>query len=96
MHKPSLETTTTLKARLSRIEGQARGIRKMLDDERECREVLQQLSALHAAVQSANQLFMRAYARDCLLEPDNGAGDEATAERETLVNELLDMMEKVK
>jgi DNA-binding FrmR family transcriptional regulator len=90
VQSPSPEVKTQLKSRLSRIEGQARGVKKMLDEDRDCREVLQQLSAMHAALQNATQLYMRSYARECLL-------DELTPQnRAQVVDELLDLMERVR
>ncbi len=55
-----------LKVRLRRIEGQVRGVQKMVDDDRDCREILQQLTAIRAAVQNASEVFLRTYAKECL------------------------------
>ena len=90
MKSVSGETKSKLQKRLSRIEGQARGVKKMLDEDRECREILQQLNAMNAAIQTATQLFMRSYAKECLLE------DVDSIDREELVDELLDLMERVR
>ena len=60
----SEETKRGLQARLKRIEGQTRGIQKMLDEDRDCRDILQQLNAAHAAIERATAEFVRAYARD--------------------------------
>jgi DNA-binding FrmR family transcriptional regulator len=56
-----------LKKRLHRIEGQVRGVAKMIEDDRDCREVVQQLTAIRSAVQQVSLLVVRAYAADCLL-----------------------------
>lgn len=77
--------------RLRRIEGQVRGVQRMLDDDRECREIVQQLNAIHAAVGNASQLFMRAYAKDCLLSAEGEERDVAE-----MIDELLDLMASVK
>lgn len=77
--------------RLRRIEGQVRGVQRMVDEERECEEVLQQLNAVHAAVRNTTRLFMRAYARDCLLSEDVTGRDA-----EAMVDELLNLMDKVR
>ena len=63
-----------LKKRLHRIEGQVRGVAKMIDDDRDCREVVQQLTAIRSAVQQVSLLVVRAYAADCLLSPPGGKG----------------------
>ncbi len=52
--------------RLRRIEGQARGVARMIEDGRDCQEVLQQLAAIRAAVQQASIQVMRSYARECI------------------------------
>ena len=90
MQAASPEIKTQLQSRLSRIEGQARGVKKMLDEDRDCREVLQQLNAINAAIQNATRLYMRAYARECLL--NDGAPDD----RALVVDELLVLMERVR
>ncbi len=71
--------------RLRRIEGQVRGVQGMVTEERDCREILQQLSSIRSAVQSASQAFVEEYASRCLL------GDEANdrARREQLLKDLL-------
>ena len=76
--------------RLRRIEGQVRGVQRMVDEERECEEVLQQLNAVHAAVRNTTRLFMRAHARDCLLSEEVTGRDA-----EEMVDELLSLMDKV-
>ena len=81
-----------LQKRLRRIEGQVRGVQRMVDDDRDCHEILQQLNAIHAAVQNAARLFMRAYVKDCLLQAQAEEGHGA----EALVDELFDLMAKVK
>lgn len=52
--------------RLRRIEGQARGVARMIEDGRDCQEVLQQLAAIRAAVQQASIQVMRSYALECI------------------------------
>lgn len=81
-----------LRRRLRRIEGQTRGVQKMLDDNRDCREIVQQLNAVQAAVRNATAVFMRAYAKDCLLHDET----LADSDREALIDDLLDLMAKAK
>lgn len=52
--------------RLRRIEGQARGVARMIEEGRDCREVLQQLAAIRAAVQQASVQVLRSYTLECL------------------------------
>ncbi|MBI2826502.1 MAG: metal-sensitive transcriptional regulator [Planctomycetia bacterium] len=54
-----------LKSRLHRIEGQVRGVAKMLDDERPCIEVLQQLASVQAALRGTTKSVLRNYLERC-------------------------------
>lgn len=81
-------TKEDLKKRLRRIEGQVRGVEKMLDDDRECREVLQQLTAIKSAVQQASLIVARSYACQCL--EDSGDSKSQTE----LVDELISVLGK--
>ena len=77
-----------LKKRLSRIEGQVRGVSKMIEAGRDCREIIQQLTAIRSAVQQVNLLVARTYAAGCLLPPqaDRNAGE--------LLDGLIDVLSK--
>ncbi|HEY9122427.1 MAG TPA: metal-sensitive transcriptional regulator [Brevefilum sp.] len=86
------ESKENIKHRLSRIEGQLRGVQKMIDADRDCREILQQLIAIRAGVQSASLSFMQDVARDCLLNADNQAEPQA---QQDLMNDLIKMIGKV-
>ena len=79
-----------MQKRLKRIEGQVRGVQKMIDEDRDCHEVVQQLMAIRSAVQGATTVFMKDYASDCLMNMN--ADDPAT--REMLVNDLIGLLEK--
>ncbi|MCS7282276.1 MAG: metal-sensitive transcriptional regulator [Anaerolineae bacterium] len=63
--------------RLRRIEGQARGVARMIEEGRDCREVLQQLAAIRAAVQQASVQVLRSYTLECLQSEES---PEAVAE----------------
>lgn len=77
-----------LVTRLKRIEGQLRGVQVMINDERECREVLQQLASARSALHSASLLFVEQYASNCLL-PESAA---QRSEREALLKELITVL----
>lgn len=51
--------------RLKKIEGQIRGISKMVEEERECKDILIQLAAANSAMQSVAALVLRNYASIC-------------------------------
>jgi DNA-binding FrmR family transcriptional regulator len=65
--------------RLARVEGQVRGLRKMLEEQRCCEDVLMQLLAARSGLESAGQLVLERHLNDCVL--GEGAVDEGTAER---------------
>ena len=65
------ETSSTLQAeitrRLRRLEGQARGIQKMLDEGRDCEEMLTQTMAIRSAVDQVGARLMEYHVDRCLL-----------------------------
>lgn len=76
-----------LRRRLKSIEGQARGIQRMLDEDRDCQEVMDQLAALRAAAQAAGLQAFRAFALHCL--HSTGESPERTVDQLTgIVNKL--------
>ena len=52
--------------RLKRIEGQTRGVQKMVEEERGCTEILHQLSAINEAVRSVSRMLAEEYAMECI------------------------------
>lgn len=68
--------------RLNRIEGQIKGITNMIGNERDCHEILQQMTAVRSAMQSAMVSFTREYLHQCL------AARQLTSEEEK--NHMLD------
>lgn len=55
-------------ARMKRIEGQARGIAKMMEEDRYCIDILQQMSATEAALRSAKAKVLAIHAGHCIEE----------------------------
>ena len=81
---------TNLNNRLKRIEGQLRGVQGMIAEERDCREVMQQISAIRAALQSASLEIVVEYAGDCLLNLQASASD-----RQQTLTDLMYMFGKI-
>lgn len=86
--------STTLKARnltrLRRIEGQVRGIQKMVEDDRYCADILTQVSSVHEALRAVARELMRNHLKHCATTAIR-AGD---AEAEAMYDELVDLMHK--
>ncbi len=59
---------TDLLKRLKRLEGQVRGVQRMLDEDRDCREILQQLAAIRSAAHQASLVVVREHAAACLFK----------------------------
>lgn len=59
-----------LVARLKRIEGQAKGIQKMIEEGRDCTDVLNQISAMKAASNSLTGHMLEVFALNCLRHPE--------------------------
>ncbi len=72
----STEARKDLIRRMRKIEGQAQGIQRMLADDRDCREVLDQLASVRAATQSASIALMKHYALACLHDPAQAESPE--------------------
>jgi len=72
-------------ARLRRVEGQIRGISKMIEEERGCIEVLRQLAAADAALRSAAKHIVSHHLDSCLTE-----ASRSPDARKQLLNELLE------
>jgi DNA-binding FrmR family transcriptional regulator len=56
--------------RLKRIEGQAKGIQRMVEDGRDCVDVMNQLAAVKAAINALSGEMLEAFALRCLLHPE--------------------------
>ncbi|NLE46726.1 MAG: metal-sensitive transcriptional regulator [Chloroflexi bacterium] len=68
--------------RVRRIEGQARGVAKMIEDGRDCNEILQQLAAVRSAAHQATVALVRSYTAECMMtggSPEEIADALATA-----------------
>jgi DNA-binding FrmR family transcriptional regulator len=79
--------------RLKRIEGQVRGVSKMIANDRYCIDVLHQVQAVKAALSKAENEILKDHAASCVSEAI-ASGD--AAEQRVKFNELIDLFEKVK
>jgi len=74
--------------RLRRIEGQVRGLQKMIDDDRYCADVMTQIASVHEALRAVGQELMRNHLRHCATSAIRAGSDAA----EAMYDELIDMM----
>ena len=80
--------------RLKRIEGQVRGVQSMLEDERECREIMQQFTAISSAIKSTSRIYFREYASACLVGIEGKSLPEDQQKRQRLVEEMISLLDK--
>ena len=66
----SAEAQADLSERLKRIEGQVRGVLRMVEEGRDCHAILNQLTAVRSAAYQVSLLLVRDYATQCLRESD--------------------------
>jgi len=82
MRLNDLSAKADLLSRVHRIEGQARGVAKMIEEDRDCSEILQQLAAIRSAAHQATVALVRNYASQCVVgegSPEEIADALATA-----------------
>ncbi|HEY3503747.1 MAG TPA: metal-sensitive transcriptional regulator [Actinocatenispora sp.] len=83
-------TKTQLTTRLRRIEGQVRGIEKMVEEDRYCIDILTQIGAIQAALDKVGLGLLDGHARHCMREgAAEGRADEMTEEMMGAVGRLL-------
>jgi DNA-binding FrmR family transcriptional regulator len=76
--------------RLRRIEGQVRGLQRMVEEDRYCADVMTQISSVHEALRAVGRELMRNHLRHCASNAIRAEGAEADA----MYDELLEMMYK--
>lgn len=79
-----------LVTRLNRVEGQIRGIRRMIEEPRLCVEILQQLAAAEAALNRISLAVLRGHVERCVPE----GIEQGEAERTKRLNELVDIFDR--
>src|SRR5690625_2507357 len=82
------EDKQALITRLKRIEGQVRGIQKMVDDDRYCIDIIIQISAINAALKQVGFSLLEQHTNHCVLHAlESGDGEVA-------VQELVDVIKQ--
>ena len=74
--------------RLNRIEGQVRGLRKMIENEAYCTDVLTQSTAVSAALNAFNRELLANHVRTCVV-------DDIKADRTEVVDDLVQTLQKL-
>lgn len=83
----SIKLKKSLVARLNRVEGQIRGIRKMIENDSYCDDVLNQISAATAALNGISKLVLENHIRTCVVEKIN--------QDDAIIEELIITIDKM-
>ena len=83
MHKQQLQT------RLRRIEGQVRGVARMIDEDKYCVDVVTQVAAIQAALDKVSLGLLDGHIRGCVRDEIRSGGGDAK------MDELLQVMDRV-
>ena len=76
--------------RLRRIEGQVRGLQKMVEEDRYCADILTQISSVHEALRAVGRELMRNHLKHCATSAIKSSDSDA----EAMYDEVVDMMFK--
>lgn len=74
--------------RLNRIEGQVRGVKKMVENDAYCVDILTQVSAIQAALNSFNKELLANHLRTCVMDDIKNGNDE-------IIDELVQTLQKL-
>ncbi|MFD0673241.1 metal-sensitive transcriptional regulator [Cohnella sp. GCM10027633] len=78
-----------VKKRLKRIEGQVRGVLKMMEEEKHCKDVVGQMSAIRSALDKAMAYIVATNLEQCIVEQREAGGDTGQ-----LVQEAVELLIK--
>ena len=81
-------TKDQLQKRLRRVEGQVRGVEKMVDEDRYCTDIMTQIASVHEALRGVSRELMRNHLRHCTADAVRSGESRA----EEIYEELLDLM----
>lgn len=76
--------------RLRRIEGQVRGLQKMVEDDRYCADIITQISSVHQALRAVGRELMRNHVKHCATSAIQAGPKHA----EVMYDELVDLMHR--
>ena len=87
MDDNTLESKENILKRLKRIEGQVKGIQKMIEEEKYCVDILTQVAAVRAAINKVGSLILEKHSMTCI---QNAVSSE---DKERALNELAKTMQ---
>jgi DNA-binding FrmR family transcriptional regulator len=82
------ESRQAVLRRLRRIEGQVRGLQKMIEEQKDCREILTQVAAVKSAVTQVGLIVFENHAQQCIAKATHENSDDT-------FRDIVDMMGKL-
>ena len=76
--------------RLRRIEGQVRGLQKMVEEDRYCADIMTQISSVHEALRAVGRELMKNHLRHCATSAIRSSEEEAGV----MYDEIVDLMDR--
>lgn len=87
----SKKSKESITKRLNRIEGQVKGIQKMVEEDRYCVDVLVQIAAIRSAIDKVGSIILENHVRGCVANSIKNNKEEQT---DVMVDELMDTILK--
>ncbi len=78
--------------RLKNIEGQVRGLQRMVEEEQYCVDIITQISAVRAALNSVGMLILKRHIETCVSDAIKAGGEEKTH----IIDELMSVLSRAK
>ncbi len=78
-----------LQNRLRRVEGQVRGVEKMLDEDAYCTDILTQVAAVQAALNAFNRELLDSHIRSCVIDDIRSGNDEVISDLVKTIQKLM-------
>ncbi|MGI6435044.1 MAG: metal-sensitive transcriptional regulator [Syntrophomonadaceae bacterium] len=83
------EVSRDLLVRLRRIEGQVRGLQRMIEEENECSQILNQVAAVRSALNRVGMIIFQHHSRECILKAVDQGQTESIDEIVSLMGRLM-------
>lgn len=85
----SQQVKNNLTSRLNRIEGQIRGVRRLIENDTYCDDVLTQIAAAQSALNSVSRILLEGHMKSCVVERIREGDEEVIDELMVTVNRLM-------
>ncbi|HEX9061041.1 MAG TPA: metal-sensitive transcriptional regulator [Clostridia bacterium] len=76
--------------RLNRIEGQVKGIHRMIEEEKACADILTQVAAVRAAINKVGGMILESHSKECMINALNSDSEN----KDQVLDELIDTIQK--